>query len=402
MEVKILCPCGAKYKFEVEPQNGRLPGPVSCPVCQVDGTELGNQVVAQALGAVYVPTPVPAQAAPAAPVSSSSGGRSGFVAPSVPRSSKEMRAAAAAPVVPVAAPPTPTAVRVAPAVVVPVGGSSHAVPSAKVVPSGAGPRLSVAGDAAPAVPMAVTAAHSSAPPVPPPPARPQKMEAEPSFMRGVMGIAAASFIALLVWFGITLTTGFIIKPLAIGVGAFIGWAGAWMAKQRSVRLGVIAAAATALAVIFGLMWSARHEAYQAVNETIDEMYKEQMEYAKAAVAASRNDTNLLNFIDENGTGVTMSDEDEDENFNRFVTASAEGNDVAANRKLLTDFKKNELPKLRKFADGKVSKSQFDRENRGELEAIYTIGFIVAETFRIKVILWIGLAIGAAWKLTSGQ
>lgn len=221
-------------------------------------------------------------------------------------------------------------------------------------------------------------------------------------MRGVMGIAAASFIALLVWFGITLSTGFIFKPLAIGVGAFIGWAGMWMAKERSVRLGVIAAAATALAVIFGLMWSARHEAYQAVNETIDEMFKEQMEYAKAAVAASRNDTNLLNFIEENGTGVIMSDEDEDESFNRFLTASAEGNDVAANRKLLTDFKKNELPKLRKFADGKVSKSQFDRENRGDLEAIYTIGFIIAETFRIKVMLWIGLAIGAAWKLTSGQ
>jgi hypothetical protein len=70
--------------------------------------------------------------------------------------------------------------------------------------------------------------------------------------------------------------------------------------------------------------------------------------------------------------------------------------------MLSDFKRNELPKLRKLADGKVSKSQFDRENRPALETVYTFAFIIFSTFRIKVLIFMGLAVGAAWKLTSGQ
>ena len=49
MEVKIQCPCGTRYKFDVEPINGRLPGPVNCPTCGVDGTAAGNAIVEQAI-----------------------------------------------------------------------------------------------------------------------------------------------------------------------------------------------------------------------------------------------------------------------------------------------------------------------------------------------------------------
>ena len=217
-----------------------------------------------------------------------------------------------------------------------------------------------------------------------------------------MGIAAAAFIALLVWFGITLTTGFIFKPLVIGIGAFIGWAGVWLGKEKSLRLGVLAGSATALAVIIGLMWTARHEAYHAVNETIDEMWKHQVDYAKAAVTASRNDTNLLSFIKENGTSVDEEEIEDAEDAADFFQRAVAAGDAQQDAKMLSDFKKNELPKLRKFADGKVSKSQFDREKRADLEGVFTLGFIIAETFSIRVMLWIGLAIGAAWKLTSGQ
>jgi hypothetical protein len=38
MEVKIICNCGQKYKFDVEPVNGRMPFTVNCPVCGVNGT----------------------------------------------------------------------------------------------------------------------------------------------------------------------------------------------------------------------------------------------------------------------------------------------------------------------------------------------------------------------------
>ena len=45
--VKIQCACGQRYAFDVEPVNGRLPAPVHCPKCGVDGTAAANQIIAQ-------------------------------------------------------------------------------------------------------------------------------------------------------------------------------------------------------------------------------------------------------------------------------------------------------------------------------------------------------------------
>jgi uncharacterized protein YxjI len=56
-EIKIHCVCGAKYKFDVEPVNGRMPGPVQCPTCGADGTAAANGFLAQ--------NPQPASGAPA-------------------------------------------------------------------------------------------------------------------------------------------------------------------------------------------------------------------------------------------------------------------------------------------------------------------------------------------------
>ena len=60
MELKIYCPCGAKYKFDVEPVDGRMPFTVKCPVCGVDGTEAANATLLQSAATV--------EAAPLAPV----------------------------------------------------------------------------------------------------------------------------------------------------------------------------------------------------------------------------------------------------------------------------------------------------------------------------------------------
>jgi hypothetical protein len=403
MEVKILCPCGAKYKFDVEPSNGKLPGPVSCPVCNADGTELGNRVIAQLLPAAQPPVPatvaikvgIPNQAA--APVTSSSGtGRSGFVAPSVPRSSKELQSAQE----PEAPAPIPAPAVATVRAVTPTAVASN--PAVAPTP-GAAPRLSVSVSHATQHTTQSPTPTSAPIAIPVPPSRPSKVQAEPSFTRGVIGIAAASFIGLLIWFAVTYFIGVRFKWIAIFIGAFIGWAGAWLSKEKSVRLGVTAAIATVLVVLVGLLWSARHEAYIAVNETLDEMWTEKLAYAKAAVQASRSDAELLKFITENGTGEEefTDDEDEDEPSPQVVRASVSpGSNSDA--KMLSDFKRNELPKLRKLADGKVSKSQFDRENRPALETVYTFAFIIFSTFRIKVLIFMGLAVGAAWKLTSGQ
>ena len=50
MEIKIECQCGTKFKFDVEPVNGRMPVGIGCPNCQLDATAAANAIIAQQLG----------------------------------------------------------------------------------------------------------------------------------------------------------------------------------------------------------------------------------------------------------------------------------------------------------------------------------------------------------------
>ena len=56
IELKVQCDCGQKYKFDVEPVNGRMPVAVACPDCGADGTEKANALLQQIL-AGRTPTP---------------------------------------------------------------------------------------------------------------------------------------------------------------------------------------------------------------------------------------------------------------------------------------------------------------------------------------------------------
>jgi hypothetical protein len=58
--IKIICGCGQKYAFDVHPLNGRMPAPVQCPVCGMDGTAVANEAIARTLGAQSAPQSVPA------------------------------------------------------------------------------------------------------------------------------------------------------------------------------------------------------------------------------------------------------------------------------------------------------------------------------------------------------
>lgn len=53
--VKIVCSCGQKYAFDVYPLNGRMPSPIRCPVCGLDGTVVANEIIALALKAQPAP-----------------------------------------------------------------------------------------------------------------------------------------------------------------------------------------------------------------------------------------------------------------------------------------------------------------------------------------------------------
>jgi uncharacterized protein YxjI len=58
MEIKIECSCGTRFKFDVEPVNGRMPVAIGCPSCKLDATGAANAIIAQQL-----PPPAPAPAA---------------------------------------------------------------------------------------------------------------------------------------------------------------------------------------------------------------------------------------------------------------------------------------------------------------------------------------------------
>lgn len=57
--IKIFCACGQKYSFEVWPHAGRMPAPVACPVCQQDGTDEANRIIARILHGQTQPLPPP-------------------------------------------------------------------------------------------------------------------------------------------------------------------------------------------------------------------------------------------------------------------------------------------------------------------------------------------------------
>ncbi|HXR05064.1 MAG TPA: hypothetical protein VN836_10200 [Verrucomicrobiae bacterium] len=48
--IKIICPCGQKYAFDVSPVDGRMPAPIQCPRCGADGTAVANAIISLALG----------------------------------------------------------------------------------------------------------------------------------------------------------------------------------------------------------------------------------------------------------------------------------------------------------------------------------------------------------------
>ena len=65
MELKIVCQCGQKYAFDIEPVNGRMPRTVNCPVCGADGTGTANRLLAEKFN--FVPQEKPATAPPLFP-----------------------------------------------------------------------------------------------------------------------------------------------------------------------------------------------------------------------------------------------------------------------------------------------------------------------------------------------
>jgi hypothetical protein len=56
--IKIECPCGQHYAFEVEPVGGQMPHTVACPTCGADGTEAASLILtSQTITVATPPSP---------------------------------------------------------------------------------------------------------------------------------------------------------------------------------------------------------------------------------------------------------------------------------------------------------------------------------------------------------
>lgn len=87
-EIKLDCPCGTRFAFDVEPVNGQMPSSVQCPSCQGDATAAANAILATRAPApmrvtVASPPPPPAgtrlSSAPATEPSPGRPGPAGFL-----------------------------------------------------------------------------------------------------------------------------------------------------------------------------------------------------------------------------------------------------------------------------------------------------------------------------------
>jgi len=190
MELKVVCQCGQKFKFDVEPVNGRMPFTVNCPLCNADGTATANAMLAEVLA--NQPPPLVAPPPPPAPAPASTGG---------------LRISRAA----------------------------HPEPASVAAPEA---NREVAAPA-PIRPMRSMAAVSAPQP-----------EKKSSFGLGMVGGLVGAVVGALVYFLIFKYSGYQIKLLAIGVGALAGCLAEYLGKgEGSKELGGI----TAVFVLIGLI-----------------------------------------------------------------------------------------------------------------------------------------------------
>ena len=344
MEVKILCPCGAKYKFDVEPVHGQLPGPVKCPVCSADGTAAGNTIIAEKLSAPSTGIKV---------VQPAGGTNSSFVRPVVARSSKEH----------VVAQPSPTPEQ-APA-------PAATVPPAQL--SGSGARLSPA--------SVHTVQPAAAPPVPPPAvatsSRKTREHSGPSDLRGILGAAIAGLVGMLIWTGLIIATNTEIGYAAWGVGALVGLGAKTLGRGESDGMGLAAAVAALIAILMGQFLATRHAMNRFADGLIDMAYTEHIAYAKEAVAA-QNDGQIRTLL-------AKYEAEDDQS----------PNPSAISEQQISEFKK-ELPKLKKAAGGQVSRAEYQREHSMN----FPISFILKNSFSLFTLLWIFLGVGTAYRIAG--
>ncbi|HEV2694652.1 MAG TPA: hypothetical protein VG347_17285 [Verrucomicrobiae bacterium] len=306
MELKIICQCGQKYKFDVEPVGGRMPFTVNCPVCKADGTATANTRLAEHFR--FVPPPPR------------------------PNPPPQVASGASNPVPPPSAPPPPAIAPMAAGLRI---NRTHEEPAPAPA---AAPRSDV--DAPPAIganrPFAVAEA-----------AKPVR---KTSFGMGLLGGLVGTLVGVLIYFLIFKYTGLRFRLLAIGVGGLAGWFAEMFGKgEGSKELGGITAVLT-LAGIVGAQYFVAlgwwHEGRVADLKAAQSAYVESVAEAKIAVRAvpTGSDAEIRAYL--------MKDAAKD------GEKTSPGNISEEEVKI---FREAQLPEYQSLASGQITKEQYEEK-----------------------------------------
>ena len=269
MELKIVCQCGQKYKFDVEPVHGQMPFAVNCPVCQTDGTTTANAHLAELLASQ-----------PAALVTAS-----------------------------------------ASPLVVPAPGGLHIN---RTAPAPVAPPASEAPEAEDVTPTPIRPLRPAMP------ATAKNPSKRPSFALGLLGGFIGTVAGVAVYFLIFKFTGLRIKLLAIGVGALAGWLAELLGKgEGSKELGGITAVFV-LAGIISLQYFVAlgwwHEALHTQEKLADAAYVFSITEAKEAVKIipTGSDAEIRTFL-------AKKSKEQGENISPAVISNKEVKEFRENR-----------------------------------------------------------------------
>ena len=361
LEIKVQCDCGQRYKFDVEPVDGRMPFTVNCPICGSSGTEKANEILQgmarQNLAALNVASPAFAGVATAAPVLT-----------------QTQRP-----------PPGPPRLR--------INATRHEPPAAET-----------------------NVAVAPEPPAPRPMMRPQAAEApatkaipgkKPNFAMGLLGAVIGSVVGSLIYYLVFKSAGFQaqflgvgagLKLLAIGVGYLSGLGAELLGrKEGSKELGVIAAVFTLMGIVGSQYlvarswWHGGTDLEPGSKSAYEESVSEAKKIVKAVPTGSDQEIKLY-----------LAKEEASDSGEKIDPKSITQDEIK-------NFRETTLPEMQNLASGKTSKAEFEKQNnideakdkkeRDSEEGTFKAVFLLLLLSRINLISLCAAA-GLAFKVSS--
>jgi hypothetical protein len=346
MDLKIVCNCGQKIAFEVEPVNGRIPMEIECPVCNANITALGDEAVAQQLAMEAMnetPPPLPVEETPvvAAPEPAPEPAAS-------PASGLKLRMAHR---------PEPKP-------------EPEPAPASLSVRKPAGGTASSHGGISPSLAAIVEREERM---------RQRTRADQPRYLLGTIGAIVAGTIAMFGWFFLIKITRMELGIAAWGVGLFTGLGAKIMCRHTTPLMGIVAALCAFVAIIGGQFLAGRAIA----AEEFDKFQK------KMAVNVGVSGVEERAKLSEQEIREEIAFKKSD--FDKGVEVKPD--QITA----------DEVNKFRSMTAEEIQKEFEEEMNEGKAEVMNSFVFqlmVLKESVGLFTLLWLFFGVGSAYKLAS--